>query len=110
MSKHMLSSNKQLRHKDFYDLSPLLGNAGVTSVRAAGPPRVRSCDKRSALHRRPDLIATNNDDGRLPCAIGLLLPARYEYMRAGLVAASSNAFASVRTRVSKPSAAASPRP
>jgi hypothetical protein len=35
-----LKEDKPLRRKDFYDLSPLLGNAGVTSVRAAGPPRV----------------------------------------------------------------------
>ena len=40
--------------------------------------------KRTALHRRRDPIATNNNNGRLPCAIGLLLPARYEYMGAGL--------------------------
>jgi hypothetical protein len=38
----------------------------------------------SALHRRRDTIATDNDNGRLPCAIRLFLPARYEYMRGGL--------------------------
>jgi hypothetical protein len=45
----------------------------------------RSCvlaTKISALHRRRDPIATNNNNGRMPCAIGLFLPAGYEYMRA----------------------------
>ena len=42
---------------------------------SAGPPLVRPCDKRSALHRRRDPIATNNDNGRLRCAIRLFLPA-----------------------------------
>jgi hypothetical protein len=40
--------------------------------------------KRTALHRRRDTIATNNDNGRLPCAIRRFLPARYEYVGAGL--------------------------
>jgi hypothetical protein len=33
----MLSSNKPLRHNDFYDLWPLLGNAGVNISRLAAP-------------------------------------------------------------------------
>jgi hypothetical protein len=37
-----------------------------------------------ALHRRRNTIATDNNNGRLPCAIRLFLPARYEYMGAGL--------------------------
>src|SRR4029077_10503956 len=33
----MLSSNNPLRHNDFYDLWPLLGNAGVNISRLAAP-------------------------------------------------------------------------
>jgi hypothetical protein len=57
--------------------------ASIFAPRTAGPPRVRSYDKRGALHRRRDTIATNNGDGRLLFAIGLVLPARNEHMRAG---------------------------